>query len=65
MSHPQLPVAAAPQESRPSFHPDELQCELFRMDVTVLCLPRMAYHWYPKIVADLEVHIPTLLDPPL
>ncbi len=45
--------------------PDLLQCEHFRLDVTVLCLPRMAYHWFPKIVADLEVLIlrlpPTIL----
>jgi hypothetical protein len=30
------------------------------MDVIVLCLPRMAYHWFPKIVSDLEVEISLL-----
>ena len=30
------------------------QCEHFRLDITVLCMPRMAYHWFPKIASDLE-----------
>jgi hypothetical protein len=55
-----LPEPTTPHPTPPSA---QLKCEHFRLDVTVLCLPRMAYHWFPKIVSDLEVH--SASHPPL